>query len=407
MNGNTSKTMSRVLRGQLCTGCGLCAGVSSGAIEMETVAPGYSRPKQIAPVDTQTEHAIATACPGNHIAPWEKDSRERDLYWGPYIQCLTGNANAPDVRHAGSSGGAISALAMHALEIGLVERVLHVTADPEKPTRNILKWSETPQQVIEDAGSRYASSSPLAEIETALSEGRKFLFIGKPCDISALRQLATTDARVDALVPVMISFFCGGIPSHNGADRIIRAMGLQPQDVNNFRYRGNGWPGLTRAETHNGLIGEMRYADSWGGHLSKEVQFRCKICPDAVGGVADIACADAWYGGEAGYPTFDELDGRSLILSRSQVGEKLLESAVTSGDMSVENLPISEVNLMQPSQARRKRLVSARVLACSLMLQPSPAMDGLDVNLASKRAVLKEKLKNLLGTMRRIGMNKR
>lgn len=407
MSRASSKTLSKVLRGQLCTGCGLCAGISNGAVEMETVAPGYSRPHQIAPVDTQTEYAIATACPGNHVAPWDEDSRERNLYWGPYIQCLTGHATDTDVRHAGSSGAAISALAMHALEIGLVERVLHISADPEKPTRNILKWSETPQQVIEDAGSRYASSSPLAEIETALCEGRKFLFIGKPCDISALRQLATVDARVDALVPVMLSFFCGGIPSHDGADRIVRAMGLQPQDVVSFRYRGNGWPGLTRAETHNGMVGEMRYADSWGGHLSKEVQFRCKVCPDAIGGVADIACADAWYGGESGYPSFEEEQGRSLILSRTKAGETLLKSAIDSGNIAVQMLPIDEIDLMQPAQARRKRLVSARLLACSLMLQPSPVMKGLDVGLASKRAILKEKLKNLLGTMRRIGMNKR
>ena len=55
----------------------------------------------------------------------------------------------------------------------------------------------------------------------------------------------------------------------------------------------------------------MSYADSWGAHLSKHVQFRCKICPDAVGGVADIACADAWYGGDSGYPQFDEAAGRS------------------------------------------------------------------------------------------------
>jgi coenzyme F420 hydrogenase subunit beta len=37
----------------------------------------------------------------------------------------------------------------------------------------------------------------------------------------------------------------------------------------------------------------MSYADSWGGILSRHVQFRCKICPDGTGGFADVVCADA------------------------------------------------------------------------------------------------------------------
>jgi len=192
-----------------------------------------------------------------------------------------------------------------------------------------------------------------------------------------------------------------------GADRIIAAMGLDPTRVRRFRYRGDGWPGLTRAETDDGQVGEMRYADSWGGHLSKQVQFRCKICPDAVGGVADIACADAWYGGETGYPTFEELDGRSLILTRTASGEALLQSALRAGAITTEALAIREVNLMQPSQARRKRLVQARVAACFASFQPRPVMAGLDVALAARDAKPLAWLRDFLGTIRRIIVKRR
>ena len=50
----------------------------------------------------------------------------------------------------------------------------------------------------------------------------------------------------------------------------------------------------------------MSYAQSWGEILTKHVQFRCKVCPDGSGGFADVACADAWYGDERGYPSFEE-----------------------------------------------------------------------------------------------------
>lgn len=401
-----SPTVTRVLAGQLCTGCGLCAGVAPDALELETVAPGYSRPRAVGAVSPRAEAEIEIACPGAIAAPWA-DAPHRHHAWGPYFRTLTGHASDPHIRHLGSSGGAISALAIHALETGQADAVLHIEADPDQPTRNRLAWSRTAGEVVARAGSRYAASSPLAQIDAALAGSERFVFVGKPCDVSALRQLAKVDSRVMAKVPLMLSFFCGGLPSHAGADRIVRAMGLEPAELIAFRYRGNGWPGLTRAETSDGGVGEMRYEDSWGGHLSKEVQFRCKICPDAVGGVADIACADAWYGGETGYPQFDEQDGRSLIMTRTPVGEAALDAALAAGRVSAEPLAIDQVDLMQPSQARRKRLVAARLAGCAVTLQPRPKMAGLDVARAARTAGLKEALQNALGTARRIVQNRR
>ena len=299
-----SPTVRRVLAGELCSGCGLCAALSDGAIRMESASPGYARPRQLGGITPEAEALIAASCPGAVVAPWS-GAQQVHPYWGPWRRVLTGAATSEPTRFEGSSGGAISALLIHALQSGLVDRVLHVAADPDDPTRNITAISRTPAEVIARAGSRYTASSPLALIEDALAEGGAMAFVGKPCDASALRRLAQFDLRVARHVPIVISFFCGGIPSHAGVDRILSALGVVPDDVTAFRYRGRGWPGNCVAVTPQ-RTAEMSYADSWGGYLSKEVQFRCKICPDAVGGVADIACADAWYGDGDGYPSFDE-----------------------------------------------------------------------------------------------------
>lgn len=407
MTDAESPTLKRVLSGQLCSGCGLCAGIAPDAIKLETVAPGYSRPRQTAPVSATAEKIIATACPGAKVAPWSGIALNQHPYWGPWRGIYTGYALDPDVRFAGSSGGAISALLIHALTSGQVEQVLHISADPSQPTRNIVTFSTSPEEIIRNAGSRYAASSPLQDIARLLDAGKRTAFVGKPCDVSALRQLGTLEARVNAVFPLKLSFFCGGLPSHAGADRIVRAMGLEPEKLSSFRYRGNGWPGMARAETTDGQSAEMSYAQSWGGHLSKEVQFRCKICPDAIGGVADIACADAWYGDDDGYPSFEEQEGRSLIVSRTEAGERLLSAAIAAGAVASEPLDASEIDRMQPAQARRKRLVLARTASCRVLLQPVPKMAGLDVGLATRRARTGELLHNFLGTIRRILINRR
>lgn len=395
-----SPTVRRVAAGELCSGCGLCAGVSGGAIRMRDEAPGYNRPEVVAPVDAAAERRIAAACPGAVVAPWP-DAPQTDPYWGPIREATTGAATDPAVRFQGSSGGVVSALAIHALATGLVDRIVHVGADPDAPTRNRTRISRTAEEVLAGAGSRYTASSPLAELDAIVAEGGRAAFIGKPCDVSALRQAAKADVRVAERFPLMLSFFCGGVPSHDGVERILKAMDFSGRPLSGFRYRGQGWPGLCVAEAADGGRAELTYRESWGDHLSKEVQFRCKICPDAVGGVADIACADAWYGDDSGYPSFEEQEGRSLILARTPAGSALLQSALGAAALEVEPIDPKEISRMQPSQARRKRLVLARTAALPLVGQPRPKMSGLKVGEAARNASPGEAFRNLLGTLRR------
>jgi coenzyme F420 hydrogenase subunit beta len=380
--------------------------VSGGAIEMSLSAEGFNRPRQLAPIDPAREAVIAQACPGAIVAEWPGAPHLHPV-WGPYHAVYTGHAVDADVRFKGSSGGAVTALAVHALNSGLVDRVVHVVANPEDPAGNLVRCSTSVAEVIEGAGSRYISSSPLADIGRVLADRGSVAFIGKPCDVSALRRLALSDPRVDAHIPLMMAFFCAGIPSRRAVGRVLDAIGVAPDDLATFRYRGNGWPGKATATARDGRVAEMSYEDSWGGYLSKEVQFRCKICPDAVGGTADIACADAWYGGETGYPTFEELDGRSLIVSRTARGQSVLDAAVAAGTVAIEPLALGELDLMQPSQAQRKRLVGGRLAALAVTLQPRPRLRGLSIAQASKSAGPVEQLRNFLGTLRRIVLRRR
>lgn len=405
MNAATSPTLKRVLAGDLCSGCGLCAGISDGAITIEESPKGYNRPFQHAPITPEAERAIAHACPGAAVAAWN-DNEPCDPYWGPCRSISTGNTTDPELRFSASSGGMISALLAHALETCLVDEVIQIGAAGD-PTRTAIRRSSTGNEVAASAGSRYSPSSPLAFIGALLDEEKRFAFVGKPCDVSALRRLGEIDARVAGRFPVVVSFFCGGIPSHRGTQQILDDLGVAKADLAGFKYRGDGWPGFATATRHDGTSERMSYADSWGGRLSKHVQFRCKICPDAVGGAADIACADAWYGDESGYPQFEETEGRSLVIARTKAGSALIDSALKAGRIELQPCPLRDIDLMQPSQARRKRLILSRVAALAATFQPWPSFRGVAVPAAARRAGLGETVKSFLGMGRRIVMGKR
>jgi coenzyme F420 hydrogenase subunit beta len=332
----------------------------------------------------------------------EQSSHRDHLLWGPITACRTGYATNAALRKHASSGGVISAMLNYLLDTKTVDYVVEIGAALDSPLDNLTMTSRTCSDVFRAAGSRYAPSSPLEHIHTYLAAPGRFALVGKPCDIAALRALARKDDRVNQKIPVMISFFCAGIPSRRGTEKILDAMNMTEAEVVEFRYRGDGWPGFAMARSVENRVSRMSYNDSWGNILSRQVQFRCKICPDGSGGLADIVCGDAWETDAKGYPAFAERDGQSLVLSRTAKGENLLRAALASGAIAVEDLDVARVEKMQPSQAVRKRVVLARLVALALVLRHVPRYRNLNLLRAAASAGFWPNLKNFLGLLRRI-----
>ena len=395
-----SPVLARVARGQTCTGCGLCAAIAPAAITMTMQPPGYLRPVQSAPLTPAQESGIDAACPAISVEI-TTEAPVDDMLWGPAHFVGTGFVTDPALRHQASSGGVISGLLVHALATGMIDYVVQTSASTKVPTGNRTVISRTAADVFAAAGSRYAASSPLDGLEGWLAAPGRFAFVGKPCDVAALRTRARTDPRIDAKVPLMLAFFCAGIPSGNANARLLDAMQAPRDAVTAFRYRGDGWPGFATATLADGSVRRMGYDESWGQILSKEVQFRCKICADAVGSAADIACADAWYGDEKGYPSFQEKDGRSLVMARTAAGLALLDAARAAGSIETTPLPITEIIKMQPHQARRKRQVLSRLAAMAVAARPAPRYRGLQLWAAAARENPVAQARSFAGLVRR------
>lgn len=396
-----STALARVARGDLCSGCGGCAAVAPDRIRMEMDAAGWLRPRQTADLDPGQEDAIAAICPGLRLDLDAGDRRD-DPLWGPYVACRSGHAVDPALRYQASSGGGLSALVTHLLETGQVDRVLQIAADPDNPVGNVTVLSVTPVEVFAAAGSRYAPSAPLARLEEVLVAEGVSAFIGKPCDVAALRALARRDARIDAKIPVMLSFFCAGVPAQRGAEAVVTKLGVAPGDLAAFRYRGEGWPGFATATRRDGTTARMSYNDSWGTILNRHLQFRCKICADGIGSFADVVCADAWECDENGYPIFEEGDGVSLILSRTVKGEDLVQAAMATGRISAQPMEIGTLAAMQPSQASRKATLLSRLAALKVFGRPVPAYAGLNLRSAARKTTLRANLRGFLGMARRV-----
>jgi coenzyme F420 hydrogenase subunit beta len=270
-------------------------------------------------------------------------------------------AGDPEVRFEGSTGGVLTALGVYLLESKRVDFILQVKTSTTEPSFGEPTLSFTGVDVFEAAGSRYGPAAPLLDIGEALQRNRPFAFIAKPCDISALRNYARQDARVDELVKYCLVMVCGGYGTPRGTREFYKRVGIDPDQVTALRYRGRGCPGPTRVETANG-VQEFHYLDYWGeDETTWSLPFRCKICPDGIGEAADIAAADTWIGGSPNRVDSVDDAGTNVLIARTRAGEELIAAAAADGALTLESDTVPDtVSVYQPHQVNKKYAAWAR-----------------------------------------------
>lgn len=351
------QTIDDVVRNGMCIGCGLCSSVSNGRVTMEMTPAGGLRPSSTDFTEAE-EAVLLAACPGHVVCPREEDGVPVDLVWGAHRSTMMAWAGDPEVRHRSATGGVLTALAQHLVREGRVAFVLHASADPSAPMRSTWTISESVDEVLASAGSRYGPVSVLAGLDTALDRGEPFAIVAKPCDLNAVHGLSAVDPRIDQLVTHRLAMVCGGTSRLTKSQAVLSEIGLDESEVGLFRYRGYGNPGPTRVESRDGAVYERSYLDMWADEGGWDLETRCKFCPDALGEAADVAAADAWPGGA---PTGDDA-GFNAVVVRTRSGAELVESASLAGELVIgDDLTTDDLNDFQPHQVRKKHALAARL----------------------------------------------
>ncbi|WP_419741919.1 Coenzyme F420 hydrogenase/dehydrogenase, beta subunit C-terminal domain [Paraclostridium dentum] len=397
------KNISDVQNSGFCCGCGGCSNIFKD-ITMEYDKQGNLRPSTTRGFYGLNSNIYEKICPAINTYELNKNSEGNNHeIWGEYYDLVMGYSTNKKIRHESSSGGGITGILAYLMETNKVDAVIHIGVSKTNPIKNELKISRNLNEIISNAGSRYSPSAPLEKIEEILLEEEKFAFVGKPCDIVALRNYTNLNEVAKRKIKYMISFFCAGTPSIKGTEQILQMHSVDKKNVKSFRYRGEGWPGDTKIVTNEGKEFKMSYDDSWGKILNRYLPKRCKLCPDGIGEAADIVCGDAWFGDENGYPVFEEKEGRSLIISRTLIGKSILKDSIKNGYINIsEGLKIEQLKQIQPYQFSRKASLKYRLLAMKLCFKDTPDYDKSILNRAGVHISSKEKLKSFLGTFRRV-----
>lgn len=383
----------------LCLGCGFCETIcGADSVKMELQPNGFFRPV-VRRVNEEGERIINRICPGINVVN-DLKIREGEEIWGRVEQSLSGFSTDNAVRTRGSSGGIISALGIYLLKSGMVQGILQVGGDSSDYERNTLRLSRTKDDVLECASSRYAPALIFDKLQELLIASKDtYCFVGKPCDISALKNFLGVYPQYSERFKLTISIMCAGMPSFAGTREIVSEFNPY-YPIKNLVYRGNGWPGYFSFSDELNHVYKKTYNDSWGKTLNRYLNFRCKICPDGIGIQADIAVGDAWETSD-GYPDFTEKEGHSLIIARTAVAVEVLNAAVAEGDIITSNLDVEKIKLMQPYQYNRRRRVWARMFAVSIAKRRIIRFRGLSIFRNLKTEKLRVLIKEFIGTFKR------
>lgn len=335
--------IERVVRRGLCARCGSCvAACPAGVISMRDPL-GDCLP--VAGDGCTACGMCLAACPGDQML---FEPFERELFGSPAADARLGSfrtirlAHAADhaVRRAGASGGVVTALLLDLLARGETRGAVVFGPHESEPWHGTGRIARTRGETLAAAQSRY-HLSPLNETLAGRGAGGEPLaYVGLPCQVHGLRRLARAGWTGAAGLDPVIGIYCGNNLRYAATRAILRKLGVRrPEDAVYLAWREGKWPGSFLVRT-----GDGRERSIPKPHFNQAIPFyvnrRCLFCVDLANELADVSVGDGWAReGEGG-------EGWSIVIARSERGERLVARAITEGTIVAEGVDPAAAALM-------------------------------------------------------------
>jgi coenzyme F420 hydrogenase subunit beta len=399
------RNVADVAAWRMCLGCGACAyGCGQDKVRIVNFVDQGLRPVVTDPGcggDGQCTDCL-DVCPGidtsHDCKAWPATALpELKENWGPVLEVWEGCAADPEFRYSGSSAGMASALALFCIESLGMSGAVHIRGEEQSPHINTTAFSRTREAFLASTGSRYAPASPCDGLGAIENAGGPAIFLGKPCDVAALRKAQALRPGLDRNLGVAIGIFCAGTPSTQGTIDLLARHGLRPDDVEELRYRGRGWPGhfAVRLKNDPNWRNLATYAEAWG-FLQAYRPYRCYLCPDGTSEFADISCGDPWY-----REVQPDEPGTSLVVVRTERGRDIVRRAIESGAVQLQRVDPQTLALSQRELQLKRGAIWGRIATLDALRIPAPRFGGFSLFDNWLRIPFGAKLRSIVGTVRR------
>lgn len=217
------------------------------------------------------------------------------------------------------------------------------------------KFVDSPEKAKVFQGSKYVKSNPFniyIEIREKLKHGDKILFIGLPCQVSALKNFVGSNLGKHLYT---IDLICHGTPSTKLLDEFLSQYNVSLKNLDKLEFRKNNRFKIVGDKKQIGLKG---VADTYilaflEGVIYTENCYNCKYAD--IKRVSDITLGDSW---GTNLSLEEQKKGISLILCQTEKGYNLLKNSnLFLTNVDLDNAVIYNRQLMHPSEIHKNRVL--------------------------------------------------
>jgi len=381
--GGTVNTISEVVENRLCTGCGTCLAVCPNSA-LRMYVSGKEGVYHVEVDESKCNHCgvCFDVCSGYSIDYARFNSeffgkQPKDSMIGNYLGCYLGHVQNAQIRYDSASGGVVTQLLIFALEKGIIDGALVVRMNREKPLEAEPFIARTKEEILSASKSKYCPVPLNIALKEILGHEGRFAVVGLPCHIHGIRAAELIRQKLRDRIVLHVGLFCSHTVSFVGTEVLLRKFRIQKADVAAIAYRGMGWPGFMsiRMKDGRGLI--VRFNKAWNAYWNLFSPFfftplRCMMCSDQFNELSDVSVGDAWL------PELRRNSlGESLLITRTNMGEKTLASMKDLGILRLRSIPPSEVKESQAFSLNFKKVNLPRRFAFLRMLgQKTPCLNA-------------------------------
>jgi coenzyme F420 hydrogenase subunit beta len=303
---------------ECCVYCGACVcvnpypgtGFVNGELVFDEESITFDKDLQVCPV-INPKHCTTYPNP-----PVQK-GQTMDEMLGPYIEICSTRSSDETILKKGQIGGTVTSLLLQGMKDEVIDSALLV--DKEKGWIGKPRLATTPEEILEYAGTKLSEASVLTCWRDAIKKGyKKLAIVGMPCVTIAEHLIDSSPdfKEFKEIHKLRIGIFCMEAFNYRGLFKefLNDNQKIKPSNIVKVDVKGRM------------IIHEITVEDKIAVHtyslkeLHKYGLLGCLPCHDYAAEYADISVGSV--GSE---------DGWNTTIVRTELGKKLLDSAVASG----------------------------------------------------------------------------
>jgi len=349
MSNDIRKDITGVVNQYLCHSCGSCfSSCRHDSISFNQTTSGYLFP--LIDYNTCTNCGLCyDVCPGDHFSDILKDSTPEDPFIGNIISTYVGKSTDENIFKNSQSGGAVTAFLKYLLDFKLVSKAIVTTMGDEYTPNSLAVAVNSSDELMNAQKSKYTPTNIVSLLLGLENIEGKIALVGLSCHMHGVENLLKINKKLRNKV-IKIGLICERVMLHSSVEYFSKKT--TNLEVKKFLFKdptNTKYPGDTTVLSEDGKLHilDRKYRKKMKDFFTPA---RCMLCFDKMNIYSDVVVGDPH-----GLAGIDREDGESLVITRTELGEKIVMESISSNIVNLRDAPVDIAIKGQGINKKRKK----------------------------------------------------